>query len=575
MMRTSFAPQAVCASLDTLLWNAKGLVEVERTLRRYSFPTMVGLILSAVYIPRLFILGFYSDDWIVFLNPLMLHGRFSWEMLNELLTNYPSRPGFDVCSWLCMSILGSHAFLWQAALTASTIFIAGLAARLATALNTLGGRSRLSPQALFLVFLAAPWTYGFTAWPVLLPAHPAVILFLLSAVLTVKGLTSQRIHWPAFLLFCLSSLIYECCYLQFLPVLLLAWVLSPNRCQKSFLYRCGSYLAGFSAAQAAAIGMKFLLCGSLAGPKTVQTEWFTLAANGIVHFPQMILQSACAYRTTAYYCCFACWFTLAVLFATSFFVFRAGRRGSGFPSEQESFFRIGVGSGARACELEVETCRQNMHGLLAALGCLAILFGAIAFSYALYALIGYGIVGRGEGSRTTMGLTVWVSFLTAVLTGKFAVRESKTRHLLRLLAFGALLIGLTAASTKRLRDWAGAWKLEQQVLNAAPIDEIEKTGPDALIVAFVPVEYRGVNVFSNSWELGPALNAIHPTAGCSPLGNRLVFTQSAGMKAIWDGECWQQSVNGVKTSEKHVKEVWVWDYFHGEFYPAVNGKAIE
>ena len=553
----------VCAELEPVHKRSGG--EIAETIlpsrqrvppQRILILCLLFVVLAGLYGPRPFLLGFYCDDWYELLLVQETHGRFSWALFQEAFEWSGSRPGLIVTKWLCISLLGKSPFLWHVALTSGCVLISWLAAKLASALNSLEEKDLFACAPVMLTFLVAPWTFGFTAWPDCLASHPALILFLLSSILVVRGLANERVCWWAFPLFTLSCLIYECCYLQFLPLVALCMVCSTNRPRKSTWFRLGLVLAGFTLAQGAAVLLKAWCSNSWMGKRNFYPDFLQLATDGILGLPQILLQSASGAQTLTRYAFLA----LALLFVFSILGKRRSRLGTGF-----------LGS-------------LNVRALMLPSACVLALLSGVVVSFVIYAMASYRISGLGLESRTMIGSTLWLCLLVGLLTGNSASTETVPRAWLRHLAFCLLMVGLGLGSARRMQDWSQAWKMEKDILNAVPVEQIAATDPNAMIVALVPHQYHAVTVFENFWDLGPALGVTYPATKCG-LGpikknglrpERGVFTHTSFRRTFWDGNTLVQTwPNGQKIWEAPASEVWVWDYYNRRFYQASKGLAID
>jgi hypothetical protein len=525
---------------------------------RVLYWSPVVFVLAILYACRPFWLGFYHDDWCNFVHPVVRFGRFSPGMLRHFWINHAgqSRHLYAILSWLLASLLGTSPWLWQTGLAVGCVVMAGLMARLASSLNALGeGRFHISPLAVLLTFLVVPWTYGFTAWPTELPVHAALSFFLASAVLTVRALARQAVSYAALPCFLLSCLTYEACYLQFVPVLGLCWVLSPHRVRKSYLLKLGLMLAGFCLTQVAAVGIR-VVSGPLTGTKSFNPQWFFLAKVVTSYLDyNLFLPSLSGYKTLPRYSAYY----LALLFLLSFVSLRVRRHG------------------LEGLRLVTQLSTRNLGSAVLAAGCIAVLLGGALLSVVLHAMAHYGINGVGLMSKTSMVLTVWLCLLVGVLGGRFAAKDAAHRRLFRAALVGLLVFGLGVASFKRLGDWAGAWGLEKAVLQAVPAEQLARLPRDTLIVALVPNEYHWVTVFAAPWDLGHAVSATYPAAARSQGGEGFRFyPHPPTWRTSWDGKTLQQGLKGSAPCWSFpAREVWVWDYFTRQLYQAPKNLLFE
>ncbi|HEY4405316.1 MAG TPA: hypothetical protein VGN55_11790, partial [Xanthobacteraceae bacterium] len=193
-----------------------------------ALPVLVVLFL---YIRRPLTLGFYSDDWRVFLHPEPRSAR-AWF---DLLIMYQNRPMSGLTGWLAQFVSGGDPAWAQGVNTVlmiiSALPLAWFTYRLAGSLTRRHDARLWGAGITAAAYLAFPWTLGFSAWATAaLSIAPAAFLFFLAACL-LAGPDADRL--PTQLLACLlmagSFLTYESFYGQFIFVLALVAVAQPAR----------------------------------------------------------------------------------------------------------------------------------------------------------------------------------------------------------------------------------------------------------------------------------------------------------------------------------------------------------
>ena len=142
-----------------------------------------------MYSWRPFALGFYSDDWPNIVEAAHHGGPFSWERWLQINERIPlARPLQIPLMFLLSSLFGKSALLWQlsllavVAVTAWTLRV--FLGRLLAALRA--GSGSLADFAVAL-WLAVPWSLGYSAWPVALPNMLSFLLFLLAGLVLLRS----------------------------------------------------------------------------------------------------------------------------------------------------------------------------------------------------------------------------------------------------------------------------------------------------------------------------------------------------------------------------------------------------
>ena len=73
---------------------------------------------------------------------------------------------------------------------------------------------------------------------------------------------------------------------------------------------------------------------------------------------------------------------------------------------------------------------------------------------------------------------------------------------------------LMGGHLQRAFDWATGWRLEQQLLAEAPVQEMKKMEAGAAVLLVKPFNFHGVPTLSAPWDINAAMSLTHPaTAG--------------------------------------------------------------
>lgn len=486
---------------------------------------------------RPFVLGLYHDDWCWAIEGAGHGGPFSWQRLAYILYLDLGRPVNAFCCYLASSWCGRSPFLLQLN-SALAVLLAGwsIAALLDAAgrLYRPAAAPRWASVRAAVLWFVLPWTFGSTAWPVAFPIVVGLALFCLSGALLFDGWARNRpaAALPAFL-YLASCLCYEATYFQFAVLFLFGAVTWPGK-------RAGSRafirpLAAFLIAQTAAIAWN-RLCPYLAGNATIAKHfnagWLPLFLLSLGGLKAQLLSSAPE-----------CHRALAWL------------------------VRAAVGLGGAAAVAGLLSRRRRTFALRCLAGLSFCVLGVL-LSIWLYSIAGYQVVGRGIFSRTTLVLSLWL--IVAVWLFDLLAKEVWPR-------IGAVAAGLVAiaaacllvASLGRVRDWAEAWRLEKEIIAAAPVRDLASTGPLAIIVLSAPAFHQEVPVFAATWDISAAMNNSYPELrladdrrGLRPSGWRL-FTVQREWVSAWDGRSMTQ---GPPPDGKPAHwtlrgdEVWLWRY---------------
>ena len=184
-------------------------------------------IVAACVIWQPFVLGFYLDDWSLWVNGSTKGSPFSLTRLLFMNFTNPVRPGCLPGRFLASSLFGANPLLWQGALLLVNCMVAVsivAAARALIQVRTPAGRTITAAAG--LCWLLLPWNAAARFWSALLPNTLMIATQGLLCVLLIRGWEKNRSRplsaGALYLWICLS---YEAFYLQWTALLLIGFVL--------------------------------------------------------------------------------------------------------------------------------------------------------------------------------------------------------------------------------------------------------------------------------------------------------------------------------------------------------------
>jgi len=496
-----------------------------QSILTYASIALPGLVFLFLYSWRPLKLGFYNDDWYVFLHPL----PGSLKSLSGLLKLYSNRPVTGLTSWLAEAVVAwdpARAQVVNIVLTAAAACSVGW---LCHSLTVSISRSR--PGRLWgagvasAAYLAAPWALGFSAWiTTAVSIAPATILFCAASHLLI-GPRRERlsIQLLACLLMAVSFLTYESFYGQFIVVLVLAAALRGEETVKWTMLRPVALLVAVNAAC-------FLYNRSAGGiRKTFREDWYVTFINGYFRFV---------------------WPN-----------FLAGIREVAIIVVVCSIFAIGLGLYFLAARIG-----RRRTALVA----LSVLAGIYAAGF-LYAMAGYGLVTVGIFARTTAVLSVHGALFLGILAAASTADWETGRRLLsrgQVMASIALLAAYGTASSIRLADWSRSWEMQMDVLGQFPRVSSETEAFENVLLYVGPLGPPTVPIASLPWEItGAVAYALwlqSPEMGARAMatmwvGNSPWFADMPNWSTTWDGESFLQrmcgSHGGVFKAYRHIEDL--------------------
>lgn len=479
---------------------------------------VVVLLLSwlAVFASRPFTLGFYLDDWSVFLDNWRQTGSFTREHFAWLMTVYANRPVVGLQTWLISSLAGDSPAIWHLAMALITLATAlAIRALLRSLLRLLDWTPLWTADLATALWLAFPWMLGSTAWPTLGPCLVAAIGFSMCGKLLFDDWRAGRSRWlaPA-AWFTVGGLSYEAFYGQFVLLFIIALACgAARRVGWRPLVRSGAALA---VAQLLLIAQNRVvpLFNEVAPSKAFNAAWPAKLVDNLGRLPYVVAYSSAEVSPALELALAAGGLALAV--ALPWLVARPATRRDGIRAAAV-LFAVGMGA---------------------------------LMSLTLLAVTHYGVSGTGLASRSTMALSLW---LAIALTVGIALGARQRRLAPVVTSYALVLLGLfTYATQARLDDWAGAWRVQRDTIAAAPVEQWRDAPAMTAVLLEAPYRHEGVVTFSARWDLLHAMHYAFPE-----LRHIAFYPARRDWVTRWDGQVLTQADGGVEYRSE-ASELWVW-----------------
>jgi hypothetical protein len=412
-----------------------------------------------------FRLGFYCDDWALFVQP-----RLHAQDFHFLGTWHVDRPGYAIFDKLMLE-------LWDG--RAATFHLVKIAIDLTTAAalgwtilvyqKSLGARSFVLAASSAAFWLVAPWSLGYSLWPTAAFTNISVLFLCFSAIALARWVERREYVWLLLTTaaFGASVFFYQSTWLAIFPFALVLAV----RDWRDTAARRATVIA-FCALGAMQLGSAALAWRD--SPKTPNPHLLALFRENLKRVSRLGVDHLGAAGNA--------WLMSAVLAATAVTVAILWSRGG--------------------------TARTR------ALAGLALLLTGIAATSAVYASASYGLANTGMFSRTTQMVDFWIAIGGAVL---FAAAPGEHRSaavrsiglVLSLIIVGSCALAYVPAA----RPWIASVDAQRAILaKSQPIAQALQPG-DAVLTD-VPVQRDGITGFCAPWDLTAAV-LVH-NAGLRP-----------------------------------------------------------
>ena len=464
------------------------------------FPLALFILLHAA---RPFYMGLYHDDWYLFTMP---HRMPYSEIFPSLYSGFLDRPIFNI-------VLYGAIISWDGrpeTLTMVASIFVGITSLVLYAflkkLCEIRHQNPLGASVGTAFWIAIPWGFGYSLWPIGTMTLLGTIFFLIAAIFVIKffisGHRNHLLFYSVGLL--LSFFSYQSNYFAFIPLIALVAVLLPR--SKIILRRSFYLLAiGFSTQIVSIIYTKFVSI------KTLSINLKFIFGNFFYALPVAIADSFGPYW----------WGFLLIALVVCLGLIWGG----------------------------LKLDRSNQADLLKAflICCIGIAIGTLPYS-----LAGYMLKGLGVFSRTTITTNLWLAVMVCIVI----IYASKMRYEFTKIILIGLFMSIalcTLASLNQSIGWALSWKRQNEILKNFPKDELLNMPSNSLIILNEPIKVRDVEVFGASWDITNAvyerLRPLMPKQEIPPK----IFPIRENM--TWDG------VNTLKIGPNETikaKKLWIY-----------------
>ena len=491
---------------------------------RKTIWTLLG-VWFVTYAWRPFLLGFYSDDYALILQPVALD-LSAKQLLDFYSRMYANRPISGLLAYHYLQLFADSAVLWHLAGAATCLLTGALLWLVLERLNRIGqplDGDRLT--WLTAIWWLLPTSFGFVSWPTYVIHFPVVPLFLLSFFLLISN---PRLPWPAtalaLLVHGLGLATHEAFYFQYLvPFAVLLLVRQDTRWRWR---NWGGWLSAFTLAQGLAIVFNRLTRG---GPKKqFDPEFILNRIVSVVEHPRFLVHAV---------------IPLLIVSVAAFLLLQTVRR-----------------------------WRRHSRQIPANHALTVIFVGGLLLSVFLYLGAGYSIRPFGLGSRTT----ICVSVIAVLLLLPLLKQNPGFARATKAASWGVLLL-LAVLSGIQGYHWHGSWRLQNEVMSRLPQRQLLEVERGALILCLVPNYDGHVVVFEDVWTLDPAASVHYPELRPSRL--RFLPHKNTGFRAA------EASFVGGRLSYRHLyaghqlgtykaRHLYVWNYYTGELLRAAGDVVI-
>lgn len=480
------------------------------------FPLTLFLI---IHIARPLLTGLYHDDWYLFTMPnRMPHA----EIFPTLYSGFLDRPIFNF-------ILYGAIIFWDGrpeTLTLGASVFVGITGLLLylflRKLTQLADQNSLAASIGTAFWIAIPWGFGYSLWPIGAMGLLGTIFFLAAAIFAIFFSQAGKLRYAFFygISIFLSFFSYQSNYFEFVPLLGLLIISLP---QNKTLYQRASCLliVGF------AFQITSIAYTKLVSIKTLSLSLKFIFGNFLYALPVAIMDSFGKI-----------WFIplIIVLVITAALI-----------------------KGATKFD------QKNRKELLLSL---LICWLGVAIGTLPYSLAGYMLKGLGVFSRTTITANIWLAILMCMAIIYSRKMESKLTRLI-VISSSLLILTFTITSGYQTTSWAESWKRQNQILKIFPVDHLAKMASGSVIILNEPNRIRGVEVFAASWDITSALyETIRPFAPPQRIPPSVIPIRE---NMTWDGIGVLTIGNGenIKASE-----LWIYTPAKNELRKIVLAGAI-
>jgi hypothetical protein len=426
-----------------------------------------------------------------------------------------SRPGYATALFILKRLFADSIFLWQSAAALLLLLAAFSIYSLVFALLRQFGYDytdcRYGSSIAAAVYLIAPWSIVMSAWP-------TCSLTLLSQIFISIGLARLIASGPGhsywgIIFLIVGFSIYEAYWLLFVPVAILLWLSNVWSFRQCTIF--SSIVSGI---------LLFLILFKFgastvwevpATAKTFNTDFITLFFNNIRGYPIFIADALDPVPVN-------------IFFGSVFLVLILSLALGGI-----SFNKV--------------------------IALIVFLLSGLLSSAFFYAVVGYGLAGKGLMSRTLAAQNVYFALFIGILMISPVVRwrawgkaDYKGSRLLKPIrniallstfcAFIVLIVSLGVGMVNRSLEWYALWVDELSSLKQFPINqlraEIRRLQGSQKTVVIVQIDKdNDGRIFGGHYEIAPALIFQYPDLLIQKQNHNLEFIvgREAEFSTLWNG----------------------------------------
>lgn len=454
---------------------------------------------------------------------------------------FSNRPLVGIADFIFSSIGGKNPFIWQ---VIASLNMGISAVSIHTFIKSLlkfleYDRNRTGALAGTIFYLAMPWTLGLSAWPLSSTTLLSFVFFSLSGIyfLKLRENTGRNIFF-SLIFTVISYLFHESFYFQFLILMLI--VLFRDISNKTVKVR--KYFAVATPYAIIQVGFifwnRFGHFSQLSPIKKFEPSWPTLLSNNFnsvsTGFGKYLIPMITSFL---------------VVYLSQIFLRKRNR-----------YFTDTVKSTGKFMVL------------------LAIFISGIAVSVFVYTVVGYGISFDGMFSRTTIAMNFWLTIIIAMVISWSKSFNIKNRILTSVI-YSIIFIIFCMRLTEKTIYWHQVWELENKILMRVPVEKIDQSLPESIILYRGMYYHKGIIVFGAPWDLGYAIVNTYPELRNSFRDGTLrKYAVASSWINEWSGSSLTQYADKDKkftVMKFEGKKLFIWDYDKDKYREIINEGLLD
>jgi len=469
-----------------------------------------------VYGWRIFLLGFYTDDWTLYVEPQL---TATWRNLLGPIREHADRPIYGFLRYLLLVIWDGSP--WMLHLICSLIMLGSSLCIYFSNYKIIrwftdaadGPELRLSAGLSGVLWLIAPWGLGYSLWASGVVGVWCTIFWCACAYFMIEYLEKTKLRYlllsSAFLL--LSYITYQTYFGAWLVLIL--FILAKGVIKHNYpkAFACAAL---FFMVQIAVALFTFLRTPKHPLPLGCAVK---IWVENIICLPGNLAQIVCDKERLILLIGLPCLLILAALFIY----------------KQYRLKKYGI---------------SIRFSLLCGIG--------IVISALIYAMGSYNFVTIGPDSRVFQGVSFWLCLLATLVFWVMLAPLNSSRHV-NLLSISAIAILLTIFAFRNVilsRDWITVWEIENEILKNAPVASFQNLNRPTAILLREPLHYKGHASFVGNWDLSSAMCVYyHRDKNISSSIKNIFFAPYSRYKDIIS-----------RKGPDAFSEIRVWDYNSGK-----------